>query len=464
MNKIHYKQLIAGRIVIRGWRKTHISPINRAKIGEMLVANAKDIKLSFSKLSNRSKITEDYYFDNFQNLARYIKQNKQLFIHQMMQETGYIYKDCMDIIKSTTSLLSNYKKHIKLITKQNLKHPYIFSKINKREITITRLPYGIIAIITPQNVPLVSEVTAMINALFSENCIVIKPSTQSAGIAALLIDAICKSFNKMLLKRISIIVCKGPLFLNEAYIQADLIHFIGGSKYLREIISNGITSAKQVIVDGEGGSVVLVDKDFDLKDAVNICKNGIIRCNGELCTTIKVILVHKSKINDFSILLHKKLSEVRVGNPNNRDTKMGPLFSIKQINIINSEVLKNCNVKANGNITLPQLIKINKTQVNKLKTLIFGPIAYLVAYEKDDWKILLGLIPYSLSNVVLTNNKDLEDDFINTSKVQRVVINADPTEESPFEPWGATLPNGYDNVSYWLYKYTRDVQIDKSYE
>lgn len=464
MNKIHYKQLIAGEIVMRGRKKPHISPINQIKIGEVLLANIEDIKLSFSKLNNMSKITEDYCFDNFRNLAYSIKENKHLFIHQMIQETGYAYKDCEDIVENTVSLLNNYKSHIRLISKQEIKHPYSFSKMNKRRIMITQLPYGIISAITPQNAPLIIEVTVLINALFSGNCIVIKPSTQSASTAALLIDAICKSFNQMLLKRISIIVCKAPLFLNEAYNQADLIHFIGGSKYLREVVSNGITNAKQVIIDGEGGSVVLVDKDFDLKDATNICKNGIIRCNGELCTTIKIILVHNSKVNDFFVLLNKKLSEVRVGNPNNRSTEMGPLFGIEQINPIYREILKNSNVKINGNTIFPHLIKIDKNQIRKLKTFIFGPIAFLVPYEKGDWRTVLGLISYSLSDVVLTNNKDFENDFIKASRAQRIVVNADPTEESPFEPWGATLPNGYNNLSYWLYKYTRAVQIDKLYE
>ena len=80
-------------------------------------------------------------------------------------------------------------------------------------------------------------------------------------------------------------------------------------------------------------------------------------------------------------------------------------------------------------------------------------------FKGSGWKKWLVENPINLTDVVFSNDKNFIKEFITTSTSPRKVLNLDPTIESVFEPWGAYLPSGSNDVSFWYEKYRRYYQL-----
>lgn len=453
-----YSHLLAGNINTEGNKKEYFSPIDNSVMGNIPLLGKSKLVPFFSKLDKKEKISSEEIIKSFKNLAYDIKLNKKIMRNQIVKETGYTLSDSEDIIESATTLLENYKKHLQYVLDSNPPHPYDFTN-NQRQLFFHKKPYGVVAALTSQNAPLILEITILVNALYAGNCVIIKPSTQTAGVTSLLGQSISRSFSKKLLSRVSLLTCKAPDFLVHAYKYADIIHFIGSSKYFLSLFTNGIVHSKEVIFDGEGGSIILVDRSANLDKAVEICKNSLIRCNGELCTSLKGVIIEKSVKKEFLKKLRNLLINVKIGNPFDQSVDMGPLFSTVQIEEIKKSVRNETGIVSNYNYIKPIVLEAKK--IKNINKLIYGPVAWIETYEGNNWKNILKKISYTLSDVYIGEDKRLEREFMNYSRAPRIVINADPTEESPFEPWGGNLPYGYNHIGYWLLKYQKISQIDK---
>jgi aldehyde dehydrogenase (NAD+) len=451
-----YQHLIAGKTSYAGITKKHISPIDRKLIGELRLLSIKDIEKAFVKPSNSSLIKSKDIFLHCKKLAKYIEKRRQEFVIQIVKETGYTKRDSADIVDGTLEFLRFYKEHSEIIPKPKFVHPHsLENRNNKKTIYLERRPYGSIAVICPQNAPLILETISLVNTLFTNNVTIIKPSTQTAGTASLLIEGLMHSFSDTLLDRISIITCKAPIFLQVAYEHADLIHFIGSSRIAKEIVLTGFCHGRKILIDGEGGSTVLVDKTTNIKAAIEICKKGIIRCNGELCTSIKGIVVHSSIYQNFVSELKKSLGYVTVGDPLVNDVDMGPIFNTKQI----CPFKKYLGINNKGYIK-PTIITVTKRNKELMQKQIFGPVAWIVSYNNDEWKNIFRNIRYPLTDVLLSKDPNLKKEFVKTSNAPRIVFNSDPSEESVFEPWGSLPPSGINDVSFWIDKYQKVIQIN----
>jgi acyl-CoA reductase-like NAD-dependent aldehyde dehydrogenase len=457
--------LIAGVISTSGHVRKYRSPISEKIRLETNLLSKGLVKKAFTDLPNHISETDGLY-KNLLNLSKNISLKRKEFQEQIIIETGYSQKDVDDIIDGTIELLKNFEEHVRIIKSKPFYHPFsITNKSNNRRINIISVPYGIVSLITPRNTPLIMEVIGIANALATNNSIVIRPSIHISGTVSLLIECLSKSFNVANLKNISIIFSDPNTFINTALTYSDLIHFIGSNVYSKEIIEKAIKFNRNVLSDGEGGSILVIDKGVDLDRAVEICRNAIIRCNGQLCTTAKGIIVHESIATDFYKKIIESLGRVNVDNPlKGNNVQMGPVFNEKQVNEFEKTFSSSCpRLPMGTNYVRPCLFKIKKNNFSNLKNYTFGPFTWFATYKNEGWKKILNLIPYSLTNTLISKNIDFQKEFINFNNSPRIVINTDPSEESVFEPWGAYLPNGFNKVSYWLEKYLKSVQIDEYY-
>ena len=145
---------------------------------------------------------------------------------------------------------------------------------------------------------------------------------------------------------------------------------------------------------------------------------------------------------------------------------MGPLFSSAQAeNILNVakkyQVLYSqaYTIKFGPNYISPVVVSLKPTDSNFLKESLFGPIVGISYFKGDGWKRWLRENPINLTDAVFSKDKEFIKDFLATSNSPRKVVNLDPTIESVFEPWGAFLPSGWNDVTYWYYKYRNYFQL-----
>lgn len=387
--------------------------------GEVIIGNTAVTKAY--TLNKIKRVSEKSFFKDIKSLRRELDKNKQKLVKTISNETGYTMKDSEDLVRDSITFLRGFKKHIKNIKLPNPIHPFNFKRGGRRKLDIVNKPYGIVTIITPRNTPLILDLIGFINALYAGNYVIVKPSSKLPKTTEYLMRSLTKSFSKVLLSNLSILNCNAEILMKTAIKKSDLIHFIGASKFTKEVLIKGIRNNKKIIYDGEGSSIVVIDKIVNLNKAVKICISGLTRCNGQLCTTIRGILIHIDIAHKFINALEKKL----------RKNKLNP--SISLITDYRSKI------------------------VHKSK---FGPYCWILKYQKDEWKNFIRNIDYSLTDALISNDSQMKRDFIKFSKAPRVAINIDPTEESVFEPWGGYLPYSFNDVDFWLYKYQKKIQVD----
>lgn len=464
--------LIAGKIVSGTQFRTNITPVDGGETSTVSFLSEEDLVDVFTKAREiKGKEAKKDYSELFR-LAQFIKENYVVFTEQIIKDSGFVQKDAEDLVNCSIEFCEDYPLHLRELISPDLITSFSFKEGSNQRIKLTSLPFGLISVTTPRNTPLITELTVIVHALWSGNVLVLRPSPGVAGTVALLLKGILESFNPETLESLNIVFADAQDFVKVSLDYANLLHYIGSTKYLENTLIAGIKKGVKVLVDGDGCSVVLVDSTADIEKAVKACYKGLIRCNGEICISVRVIVVERKIYEKFRSRFLNLIEETEVGIPGlNKESEMGPLFSPAQAeNIIN--VAKEYKLlygqltplEYGSNYISPVVVELEPTDNTFLKKSVFGPIVGLSYFEGDNWKRWLEENHINLTDAIFSTDKEFIKEFIATSKSPRKVINLDPTMESVFEPWGAFLPSGWNDVSYWYFKYRNFFQLITDFE
>jgi acyl-CoA reductase-like NAD-dependent aldehyde dehydrogenase len=441
------------------------SPIDQKVVGITTMISKKELNGYFDSLHDIG--TFSLNFKNIERLGQNITKNRQKFISQINLETGYTLQDSKNIVSAAIEFLTDFRKYYQDIPPLEITSRFTYNDYSKRKLKLKQRPYGLISSMTPQNAPLILELIVICNSLATGNNIILRPSTKNIGTIMLLEKTLLQSFDQDLLNHVHIVYCDAVDFLKLSYQKADLIHYIGSSTHGKKILSEAMNHNVKAIVDGEGNSTVVIEKSADITAAIEKCRDGIIRANGQLCSTIRTIIVEETIYDKFSKGLVAELNKVKIGDARVQDTEMGPLFHPKQVDALlnltqNYRLISGSNksLSQGSNYITPLLCELESDDIQFMSELVYGPITGLVKYSGADWKKWLQNSPYLLNDVVFSNNEEFIEEFIKTSHSTRIVINNDPSMESVFEPWGGFLPSGSDDVSHWKFKYLQTYQVD----
>jgi len=459
--------LIAGKIVKGSILQKITSPINGQEITELNALSEEEIKVVLldAKKNNVRPIKKN--FKELENLAEFIHSHYDDFLTQIIMDAGFTEKDSKDLVNCTIEFCKDYEKHIDQIGTQHLQTDFSFNPGSSEKISFTSDAYGLIVATTPRNTPLITELTIIVHALWSGNSLVLRPSPGVAGTVALLINGISECFEEETLLRLNVIFGDARNFLEIGMDYADIVHYVGSSKYLENTLIAGIKKGVKVLVDGDGCSVIVVDKSVNVEKTVQACYEALIRCNAQICISVRGIIVDKSIYEEFKKIFVGLIKNTTIGYPDNKvKPDMGPLFSDAQANAI-IEVAKKYDVLCGelktqdlgSNYLAPIVLELGPNQLDFLRENVFGPIVGISSYESDDWKKWLTDNPINLTDAVFSTDEEFIEEFLITSKSPRRVVNIDPTVESVFEPWGAFLPSGWNDVSYWYHKYRNFYQL-----
>ncbi len=190
-------------------------------------------------------------------------------------------------------------------------------------------PMGVIAAITPWNSPIASEAQKLAPALAAGNAVIVKPA-EVTPLAALELGRICEQAG---VPRgvVSVVPGKGSV-IGDAIVKHPLVKkvsFTGGTTTGRALA--GIAAAKLMPVTLElgGKSPTIVFDDAELDHAVNGVLYGIFSSSGESCIAGSRLFVQESIRAQFLDRLAAKAKTLRVGDPEDPRTQMGPLITAK---------------------------------------------------------------------------------------------------------------------------------------
>jgi acyl-CoA reductase-like NAD-dependent aldehyde dehydrogenase len=154
-----------------------------------------------------------------------------------------------------------------------------------------------------------------------------------------------------------------------------------------------------------------------------------------------------------------------VGDPFAANTRVGPLFSEQQAQglcrLLSEEHMRLLvGGTARGAYFRPAVVTGVRPEDPIVQEGLFGPAVWMEPVRWKDLPRWLRANRFPLSDTVLTSRPDVIREFARASRAPRVCVNADPSVESMFEPWGGYPPGSLNPVSPWVAKYRQSYQLD----
>jgi len=308
-------------------------------------------------------------------------------------------------------------------------------ELGKKDITarVRFQPVGVVGLITPWNFPIGTPMYKIVPALLVGNTAVFKPSELSTfcglKIAELLKEAGIPDgvFN----------VITGDSVTGKLLVESDvdMVSFTGSSAAGKNVLSRGGKKLHKTVLELGGSDPFIVFEDAILEQAVNAAVFGRFLNCGQVCTAAKRIFVQKKIFDSFLESFIKKVRNLKVGNPLDRKTEIGPLVSKKQLerlerqvkDAVKKGVKTNCGGKRigkKGYFYEPTVLTNITNSMSVFREEVFGPVASLISFETPEEAIgLANATAYGLGASVWTQNNKLAEQVARSVQSGMVWIN-----------------------------------------
>ncbi|WP_413113610.1 aldehyde dehydrogenase [Thaumasiovibrio sp. DFM-14] len=259
-------------------------------------------------------------------LADKLEQNAAWYAHLLTNEQGKTLTDAYGEVSGSVGFLRYAVESARRIEGE------IFTSENQDEqIWIQRVPYGVTVGLLAWNYPLALAARKLGNALVTGNTMVVMPpaDTPLAVLEFAKLIAEC-DFPKGV---VNIISGEGAVVGDELVKNpiTKLVTLTGSSEVgsiLYRSASDNIT-ALNLELGGKAPFIVLDDVDVDsvVEMAVN---SGFANC-GQICTSNERMYIHKAIYDEFMAKFIEKVGKLKVGNPLDSDTDVGPKVNAREI-------------------------------------------------------------------------------------------------------------------------------------
>jgi len=190
---------------------------------------------------------------------------------------------------------------------------------------IKRSPLGVVLCMGPFNYPLNETFTTLIPALIMGNTIIFKPPKLGVLLHYPLLQAFQKAFPAGVVNTVygdgRVVIT--PLMTSG---KLDVLAFIGSSR-VADILKHQHPKPHRLRsvlgLEAKNAAIVLDDADLDL--AVNECLLGSLSYNGQRCTALKILFVHKNIVEQFNKKYIELLNKLKIGMPWEEGVKLTPL-------------------------------------------------------------------------------------------------------------------------------------------
>lgn len=196
---------------------------------------------------------------------------------------------------------------------------------------IKRAPLGVVLCMGPFNYPLNETFTTLIPALLMGNTVIFKPPKLGVLLYYPLLDILKKTFPSGVIntiygegeKVITPVITSGKI---------DVLAFIGSSK-VADILKRQHPKPHRLrsVLGLEAKNPAIILEDSDIENAVSECVKGSLSFNGQRCTALKILFVHKKIIKEFIRLISNRVRELKFGMPWEKDVFITPLPERKKI-------------------------------------------------------------------------------------------------------------------------------------
>ncbi len=319
-----------------------------------------------------------------------------------------------------------------------------------------RQPVGVVAGIAPWNAPLILSLRAVALPMAYGNTTVLKPSSESPVSGGLIFAEIFEEAG--LPKGVLNVVTNGPGKSEEVgdvlieHPKVRRISFTGSTEVGRQIAEKAGRHLKRVSLELGGSDPIIVLRDADIDYAVNAAAFGRFLHQGQICMSSKRIIVERPVVREFTEKFVAKARSLKVGDPRQMDTVIGPLINRSQLDKLAAQVDDSvrqgakvlCGGKAQGPCYPPTVMSDVGYNMRVFREETFGPVApVLTVSDAEEALRVANDTPWGLSAGIITRdfNKGLE--LAERLESGMVHINDSSVHDEPQVPFGGVKDSGF---------------------
>jgi len=270
-------------------------------------------------------------------------------------------------------------------------------------------PLGVVALIVPWNFPLNIASWKLGPALACGNTVVLKPAELTPLSALRLAELVLEA--EIPDGVVNVLVGKGSVAGRRLVEHPDVakIGFTGSTEVGREVMAGAAGTIKRVTLELGGKSANLVFADADLERAAAAAPYAVFDNAGQDCCARSRILVERSVYDRFLDLLVEATSGVKVGDPEDDATEMGPLISAAHretvASFVDGEPRFRGATPAGPGFWFPPTLVEARNDDRVAREEVFGPVAAVIPFEDEaDAVRLANDTPYGLSGSIWTRD------------------------------------------------------------
>lgn len=273
-----------------------------------------------------------------------------------------------------------------------------------------REPLGVVGLIVPWNFPLNIASWKLGPALACGNTVVLKPA-ELTPLSALRLAELCLEAG-IPEGVVNVLAGKGSVVGQRLIEHPDVakIGFTGSTEVGRLVMQGAAGTIKRVTLELGGKSANVVFADADLERAAAAAPYAVFDNAGQDCCARSRILVQKSVYDGFLDKLVNATRSVRVGNPADESTEMGPLISAEHREKVASH-LNGVDPAYRGDVPdgpgfwFPCTLVEATNEDPVAREEVFGPVAAVIPFEDEADAIRIANdSPYGLSGSIWTRD------------------------------------------------------------
>ena len=287
-------------------------------------------------------------------------------------------------------------------------------------------PLGVVGVISAFNFPVAVWSWNAFLAAIAGNAVVWKPSPKTA-LCSVAVQHICnKVLERHSLPPIFQLFIDAGTELATRFVddkRVALVSFTGSTHVGRHVAVRVAQRLGKSLLELGGNNAIIVDDTANLDLVVPAILFGAIGTAGQRCTTTRRVLVHRSRAAELERRLVAAFHQVRIGDPLDPTTLMGPLIDSNAVSRYRTalaaarhqggELL--CGgvvLERPGNFVEPTIVRAS-ADMPIVGTETFAPILYLINYDSlDEALTIQNSVPYGLSSAVFTDRLQVAERFL----------------------------------------------------
>jgi acyl-CoA reductase-like NAD-dependent aldehyde dehydrogenase len=275
-----------------------------------------------------------------------------------------------------------------------------------------REPLGVVGLIVPWNFPLTIASWKLAPALAAGNTVVLKPAELTPLTAQRFADIALEAGIPDGV--VNVVVGPGRVCGQRLVEHPGVakIAFTGSTEVGRSIAGGAASTIKRVTLELGGKSPNVIFEDADLEASVAAAPMAVFGNAGQDCCARSRILVQRSVLDRFMDALEDAVEAIRVGDPLDEQTQMGPLISAGQRETVNSFLNGEAPVAIRGSAPdgpgywfAPTVLCPVDPLARAAREEIFGPVATVIPFDDEEEAVRLANDTiYGLSGSIWTRD------------------------------------------------------------